>query len=489
MFKINSRVSEISFFGFLAKSLKRLWAATITIVFLTVLYGKFLSHFLLDVSEQVGLNILLLTIQFIFVIFSGYVVAMLAGSLIFGDRWRRQALLHEKIELTEVESDSETLGNMLDNALPFYGLIIVGTILTYILLSISSQNYLTTYNQRGFFRTLLRSDLPADQIQGLRAVVDPNNRAAGSDGQIRELIASLVLSREPEVQLWAAWAIGHLQIVEARDGLRVLLDSNNTPAQVESALALGRLADPLGERHMIGMLSSNAQNIELISALLRGLGLTRSTEATTAIAALLSLLPHDQKIIALWTLAQSRDTSLRLQILGEWNDQNLYTSISFEEAMNQSHIPEEQTSFLRGAAQQWANSSGDPTNDLIILPHAENLQRQCAVAEALKYVSTVDDDAMLRRVFRETSRALYCNEIAWDGRSYKDNDRFQPILMVIGESLRMKYLKAVFNIADRELEEWLVDIAWDEFESNEMRVMADLLAEQVRSGTRRLPRE
>ena len=65
----------------------------------------------------------------------------------------------------------------------------------------------------------------------------------------------------------------------------------------------------------------------------------------------------------------------------------------------------------------------------------------------------------------------------------------QEQILVFGEELRMKYLKAAFNIAGPGVYEWLVEIAWDPEESDTIRVMADDLAEAIRTGPARTPRQ
>jgi hypothetical protein len=88
-----------------------------------------------------------------------------------------------------------------------------------------------------------------------------------------------------------------------------------------------------------------------------------------------------------------------------------------------------------------------------------------------------------------TDDSASCDRVVFAGRQYDPEHPVAPVEYVVREELRLKYLKAAFNIGGPQLEEWLREVAWDDRESVPLRNQADDLAEALRRSPSRLPRE
>ncbi|MFT6400382.1 MAG: hypothetical protein ACJAYU_005153, partial [Bradymonadia bacterium] len=290
----------------------------------------------------------------------------------------------------------------------------------------------------GYFLTLFRSEEPDARILAIKSLVDPLHEESATSREVRERLALAVGDPDPDVSAWAAWGCGHLQVQEATPDLLRVLQTGSREQQVEAALALGRIRDPEAERRLIALLATTQEDPELSQALITGLGLMPSTNAVPTLLGLLGVSTPEVETAALWAIGRSRRTDVREAVLAGWQE-----------------------------------SAGE---------------LRCAYAELLKHATTVDDYEHMRSLFDSEARDT-CETIEFEGRQYDPEHPLQPITYVVREELRLKYLKAAFNIGGPALEEWLRDIAWDDTESVPMRNQADDLAEALRVSPSRLRRE
>lgn len=445
--RLVASVSELGLFSGLAKSRLRLVIASLFSFGLAFLYAGRISAFVLEESSSLGANILLITGQFFLVLIAAYLHAMLAGTLIFGEIWRERVLVGGAATPRdhEEEEDEEVLGleRFRDNTIPFYGLFALLVLGNYLALSATQGDIVAEYSQRGHHLTMMRAEAPEVRIAALQSLVDPwlRNRA-GNDPALRTRVVTLIGDPDPEVRAWAAWAAGHLEIAGAHGALVAALDDEQDVVRIEAAEAAGRLQmrGLEAERRLLRMLPASIGEEALTRAILHGLGHMHSSDAIDPVLSLIGILPERIEPVAWWVIWRADSTAAREATWARWDE-------------------------------------------------VEEPVLRCSVAEALKSVTTVEDLPRLYALFESLERGEHCDELIWQGRSYDPDERLRPITYIVGEELRIKLLKAIFNIAGPGLREWLQAVAWDSDESTEMRVLADQLADLLRRSPSRVPRE
>ena len=435
-FTLIASVGDLGLLTGLAASRSRLTVAALCGTIAVVLYGLAIRGFVTHRSESVSLNVFLITLQFFLIFAVAYIQAMFVGAVAFGEEWRSRVLAGKRRrgdDSTEIEIHA-----LRDHSLQFYGIFALAIAFSYGAVVTTTGNFVRNYNDTGYYLTLFRSAEPELRVQAIRSLVDPLHERSAASRPVRERLAEAVLDPDPEVSAWAAWACGHLLVQEATPDLLHILQHGGREERIEAALALGRIRDPEAERRLVALLPSSQGDPELAEALVTGLGLMPSTSAVPSLIGLLGVSSPEFDTAALWAIGRSRRTDIRETILSGWE-----------------------------------SSEGS---------------LRCAYAEALKHATTVEDYERMREAFR-TEEPMDCERVAFSGRQYDPEHPLAPVGFVVREELRLKYLKAAFNIGGPGLEEWLREIAWDDRESVPMRNQADDLAEALRLNASRLPRE
>ena len=435
-FTLIASVGDLGILSSLATSTARLTTAAVASTLAVVAYGLAIQDFVTNRSTSITLNVVLITMQFFLIFAAAYIQAMFVAALAFGDEWRRRVLAGERI--TSDDSTEIEIQSLKDRSLQFYGIFALAIAFSYGAVVATTGNFVRDYNETGYYLTLFRSDQPEPRIQAIRGLVDPLHETSAASQRVRERLAEAVTDADAGVAAWAAWACGQLQVQEATPQLLSLLQSGEREARIEAALALGRIRDPEAERRLLGLLPSVQDDPEFAQATVTALGLMPSTTAVPTLVGLLGVGSEEFDAATLWAIGRSRRTDVR------------------------EHIVE-----------RWRTSEG---------------ALRCAYAEALKHATTVEDYDVMRAAFEE-EEASECEPVGFVGRQYDPEHPLPPVQYVIGEELRLKYLKAAFNIGGDGLEEWLRDVAWDDTESVPMRNQADDLAEALRLSPLRLPRE
>ena len=421
-------VSQLGLLSGLAAHRGVLVGSAVAAVGATLAYGFVADGYLQTESTSVSLNIVWITLQLLLVLVAGFVTAMAVGVFVFGDAWRRRVLLAQPVKPSAAEGEELEIDALRDHSMAFFGIAALCVAAVYTLLLVATGGYIERYNEVGYYRTLLRSDVPAERIAGLRALVDPVNSDSAEDPTLRGDIVVALSDADAEVRAWAAWTAGQRDVLRAQpELLRVLLDRDEaTAVRVEAAHALGRLRDPEAERRMVAMLPSVSEDAALSSAVVTGLGLMASPAAVPALTGLLG----------------TRDTALDARLF--WAIRRARTTAPREAVM-----------------QAWSGATTDVA--------------RCAAGEAVKMVSTVADVEVLRAAFAETAHDIVCEPVVHEERRYDDEEPMEPIVYVAGEPLRRKYLTAIFNIRPPGLAEFLADVAWSPAETDAMKVYADEL--------------
>jgi hypothetical protein len=422
--------------AWIASSMSRLWLVSLAATVLVFSYARVAEWAITEHSSYPLLNIVAIAFQLLLVVIAGWSSGILVCSLLLGDRWRRRALLNQRVvddpDLPDIRSFSEGSA--------FVGFAaLVGCGVFYGALHVASDDWIGEYNRSGAYVSMLRSSDESVRVNALKDLVHPIREGDSSSESVRLAVRAALSDPSPAVQLHAAWACGHLVIVDCQPGLVALLDSTNGEVFDQAALALGRMRDIVGERRMVEMLPSVLGDDERARALITGLGLLASRDGAEQLSSMLGLLPADIETIALWAIGRARTTTPRARVL-----------------------------------------SLDPGDDLA---------RKCAVAEALKHVTTIEDDTWLRAQFAAEPRGQMCAEIGLRDIEFTEGRRRDDIVYVVGEDLREKYLRAIFNIAGPRLEPWLQEIVYNEGEDLPLRLLAERMLKLLDGAPARLPRE
>lgn len=420
----------------IAATRTRVFAVAVILVLANGAFALWNARMVMELSSSVSLNLVLISLQFALLLTGGYAASLAAGVLAFGDNWRRHVVCSEPLP-PEVDFERARLLTR-DRTLAYWGFLVGSIAFTYASVALPTDHYIQRYNQYGFFASMLRSGVAAEQIQALRSVAEPINLAAAADPAVRAGVLTSLDSPNAEVRTWAAWVAGRIILVEAGRPLSERLETiENADEFLESSGTLGLLRDPFAARQMAAMVPTAMQDPDRLRALLRGLGLTQSTEGAHAIAPVLTRLQPTELVWALWLIGETRNTEFREPVLAGWQR----------------------------------------TGDAL----------ECMWAEALKHVTTVDDIEAMQQAFESALAAPVCEPVVHIGRSAGDDVRERTTL-VVGEPLAAKYLKAIVNIAGPGLEPWLESVRLNTGIDLEVRLLAQDVLRALETQPGRQPR-
>lgn len=424
-----------SLIAWVATSNRRLSSVGLGLAGLAFVYGFAADILINRYSTSPALNIPFVALQFLWVGLGGWVLGAWACSAVFGDQWRRRSLRHERIE----DEDAVEMKGFRDGPAMIWFAAFIGMGALWAGVWLATDDWIGRYNRGGAYVVALRSDNVSERTAALSDLVHPIRRSRSADEPVRDAIVGVLDDPDAEVRMRAAWACGLLVLVECRPGLVPMLDDADPGARREAAFALGRLADAQGERRLLELLPAAVGDDQRTIEILTGLGLMNSVEGARRAVALLGLVPAEVEVVALWTIGRARSTEFRDVVMA--------------------------------------------------LEPGEDLGRLCALAEVYKHVTTVDDDRALRGRFANEARGRACPAVEHRDLEFTEGRRGEDIVYVVGEDVREKYMRAVFNIAGDNLEEWLNEILYDEAEEMPLRLLAERMIKLLEGAPARLPRE
>ena len=435
-----AQVSELGVFSGLGVSLARLWGATFVLLGLGVAYGRVVGSFVLEASRSPLLNIALIAGQLVWVVLGAYLLALSLASLLFGEAWRIRVIVgagrpapasHDDVGGALDEDAEEALAPIRDHSAAVYALFGVSMVLVYLGIQALTSRYIAEYQAAGYYLTELRSESAEARIRGLRGIHHPMQAQAPRHPRVQARVVELVSDPAAEVQAWAIWSAGKLGYGAAVDAILPLLDASEVEVAVEAAHALGRLEDPLAERAMIERLPRALGDGPRLRGLVLGLGLGRTREGIGALSALLGVVDAETEVLVLWAMTRSWSSDARDAVL-----------------------------------ERWASST--------------EASARCALAEAIKFVVGEADAAWVRTGTRGLPRDHYCTSVVWRDRSWDATRQSAPLVLVHGEELQTKFLKAAFNAAGPGLLAWLEDVELDPTYADEARILAGHMIRTLR---------
>lgn len=426
-------VGDLGFGAWVAKTRRRLMVSALFATGLFLVSGALTADYMRTSSRSVTLNLLLITASILLMLVASFVQALAMGDLVFPAQWRERVILGEKVELSEDEEIRTSIGAMKDSTMPFYILCIVLLGLNYVLYSAASGNFFSYYSSYGYELTLLGSDDPDDRIKGLRAMAHPLNSEIRDIPELRERALGLVDDDSDEVRGWAFWLVGELRMIEASRPLqRIVADEAvSDPVRARAAEALGYLRSRDAADTMAELLTGSFGRDELAVGLLRGLGLAQQASTAEQIAPLLNVEPYEIRGHAFWALGHTRNGA--------------YRDMMFE-----------------------------------LIEIGDELD-QCLAAEALKYLATEDDLVEAHARFA-TASMFSCPEVLWESPHHWDDERTFAAPIVVGESVRAKYLKVIRTAGGVGERDFFATVANDSSQPQEIRLLARELALLIDQG-------
>ena len=426
-------VGDLGFGAWVAKTRRRLLISAFAVTGLFLGTGALTAHFMRTSSRSVTLNLVLITVCILLMLVTSFVQALAVGDLVFPGQWRERVILGKRVELSEDEEIRTSIGAMKDSTMPFYILCVVLLGINYFLYSAASENFFGYYSSHGYELTLLGSDDPDDRIEGLRAMAHPLNSEIRDIPELRERTLELVNDESDEVRGWAMWLVGELRMIEASRPLQRIVLDETVPDTVRAraAEALGYLRSRDAADMMAELLTGAFGRDELAVGLLRGLGLAQHASTAQQIAPLLNVEPYEIRGHAFWALGHTRNGAYRedmFQLIDEGNDLD-----------------------------------------------------ECLAAEALKYLATEDDLVEAHARFA-TASLFACPEVVWESPHHWDDERTFMAPIVVGESVRAKYLKVIRTAGGIGERDFFATVANDASQPDEIRALARELALLIDQG-------
>src|SRR5690554_445637 len=392
-----TNVSDFGFFLGVAKTRRRLIAATVTMMALTAGVGLWSTRYILDVSQSVGLNLVIITVMMMLVLVTSFFMAMLAGDLFFPGPWREQVLLGK----TPGEDSLVTID---DHNLEFVIVLLIAVVFNAMMLNLITDDFLDRYQAEGFFAVQLRSDDVQERVGALKTLAEPMNYKIWERPGLKAVVLNAFDDPAQSVRERAYWTAGLLKIHDAQPALIAIIQGDFAPGEKkEAAVALGKIKDPQTSRLPLEALAAQSAEPEVTVGALRGLG----------------LMAQESSLQTALDLSESSDESVMIHAF--W----LIRQIDSEAA---------RPLVKKGIA-------ADPKG-----------VRRCVLYDTLKMIATPDDVLWAKRQFQTTDPTLpestECEFLVWT-----DHDESKQIL-VYGDSYREKLMKIVANADAFSEKDW-----------------------------------
>ena len=419
-------VTDVSQWGLLswpAATRRRLFISTAAITALTFLSALLSSHFILEISTSVLLNLLLITANMFLLLVAAFLQSALIGDLFFAGNWRKRVFLGQRPD----DPDSLDLTTVNDHNAEFIAIIILAILANAFALNLATGGFFSQYHDEGFFHVQMRNDDPDQRIASLASIADPNNNRLWDRDGLRDLIVTSFDDPEPPVQQQAIFTAGSLQILRARPRLREIARQHQDPlTRAEAAFTLGKLGRDQVSRLILEELIAPEIPTPVRLGAFRGLARMADPHSVEPVVAQIDDPDEEIQAYAFWTLARISSSLPRDQV--------------------RSVIESEPHGF-----------------------------RRCAALEAYKLVAPTEDSTWARRQFQSADPEHYCEPLTFEER----DERIHHVLW--GESVRVKWLKTVGNTDPYEHRNWLQRLLADPDEEVHVRdVAAEILRQMDR---------
>ncbi len=423
--KLIGNVAEFGLFQSLARSRARIITSALVSALVSTGLALVSAHYILERSDSVGLNMLLITLNMLVLMVSAYLLAIVVGDLCFAGPWREQVILGLRPELDE-RDDRDTLV-VRDHTAEF--LIAIGVIfaLHAAALNVMAGGFLDRYHNEAFFEVRMRAEDPEERIAALRDMASPTQSALWERAGARAVARDALTDAHPEVRAQAAWTAGTMGLIEARPALVTILRDTAQPeaTRAAAALALGRMGDAVEARDALIQTLAQARSEALRHDTLRAMALMRAPAFGDTLARHIESPDEMTATLALWALRQG-------------------PAVTQREAVHAA------------------------------LSRATPGQRRCALLDALKFVGDDEDLIWARKQFAREDPGERCETRSWEDRDERRHT------LIYGDPPRAKLLKIVANAGQAKAQRaWFEQIVADNGEPYEVRQVAGQVLKQL----------
>ena len=416
--KLITDVSKIGLLQSLARTRRRLVVSTILAVAATYGLGFWSAHYILETSTSVVANMFIITGDMFLVLIASFLATVLIGDLTFAGPWRETVFLGDRSD-----AEDAPVSNHNGEFLVILLLLIIGNAFA---LNFATGNFLERYHTVGYFQVRLRAEAPDQRVAALETLTRDHNFQIWEQSDVQQLVVDSLDDPAPKVRAMAAWSAGKMENLEAREKLKQLVETDDSPRVIaDAAVALGKLGLDAEARRSIEERMTSSEDETLVVGTLRGLGLMGSSRSIDKIVPLLDSDNEPIMVHAYWALRQ----------------------IGSEE--------------VRDTIRQRANST-------------DSSIERCAAFDTLKKVATEEDVLWARRQYQTGDFEDECKKRVW--RERDDT----PHYILIGDSYREKLIKIVANEAAREHRDWFQRIINDPNEPYRLREVANAVLRQLR---------
>jgi hypothetical protein len=411
---------DLSFFATMAKSERRMNVGAAASFACSLAWGWVTERYVTDTSSSVAINLVLIWVQWGLLLLAACWAGLRLSSLLFGTPWRLRVLLGEPVP-TDITEEGLVQG-FSENRAPFFGLLAGAVLLSWGAVQLTTNNYLTRYNTEGYYATMLRSESPAEQVAALQEVCGVLATETRAARPVRERVAFLVLHGDGEVKPWAIWAAGQMGIRSVEGALLAALASKDDGIRAEAALAVTRLELASAGPALLAALPEVITTPRTARAFLQAVSRLRLPAAGPLLLPLVDLMVPEVRIAAWRAIGRSGDLAL--------------------------------------APQVWARFEA-----------ATEPVEQCAIADALKFLSTGDQLASMGAWFDARPRrgTEACAAAELSDRPLLSGDRPDTFEELERQTLRTKMMIAIFNIAGPGTDAWMKELAANREEPPDLR--------------------
>lgn len=429
-------VTDVSKWGLLtwpAQTRSRLIISTLVATALTIAFGFWSAHYILDISASVMLNLLIITLTMMFVLVAAFLQAILVADLFFPGPWREHVFLGNKPETSALD-----LSAVDDHSAEFTIVIILLVLANAFGINVGTGNFLDQYHNEGFFQVRMRSSAPKERIGALEKLGEPNSYRLWEREAIQELMVDALDDPDPDVRAQAIWNAGSLELARARTPLRAILDDEDAPDPIrgEAAIALGKLGEDAEARQSMQEIATSEKPTALRVDAIRGIGLIGSHRALPTLVTLIADPDETVMVYAFWALGRS------------------------------------------GSNQEVARDALRAVIDARPFEKDAITLELCAALDAFKMVAIKEDTTWARRQFQRVNPDLKCQGLFWEER----DGRPQQILWA--EAVRLKLLKIVANTNPFDHRDWIQRLVNDPDEEWYLREVADEILRQMNRSPR-----
>jgi len=258
--------------------------------------GMAANHWIRAWSTDVGVNLLVIVAWVASMMAAAGAQALLAADMLWGERWRRRALLGWVPEADEMEPE-----DIKDRSWMLYGLMAGLLVLGYAGNGALNGNFFGWYQFRGFSLVQLRSEDPEQRLEALIELADHQDPA------IVARLADRVHDPDPTVRAEALGIMGDKRVESVRPELFRALEGADPAVRATAAEALGKLRGQGVLQALTGLLSREEDPL-LRRGVISGLGLLGDPDSTHVLAGVLRSPEQDDAVRAgaAWALGELR---------------------------------------------------------------------------------------------------------------------------------------------------------------------------------------